>query len=212
MKILSHRGYWKEVAEKNTVAAFQRSFHLGFGTETDLRDHCGQVVISHDPALGAELSFEEFLAIYCAENLQLPLALNIKADGLQPAIQEAIAKMPDFDFFCFDMSVPDALQFAKWELPFFTRQSEIEPEVVLYRECCGVWMDMFFSDWIEEEDVLRHLDCGKRVCLVSPDLHKRPHEKFWEHIASWACVSSQELLMCTDYPEDARLFFHFTYS
>lgn len=35
MIILSHRGYWKETHEKNLPIAFERSFSLGFGTETD---------------------------------------------------------------------------------------------------------------------------------------------------------------------------------
>ena len=39
MMILSHRGYWKE---KNLPIAFERSFSLGFGTETDYK---GELVI-----------------------------------------------------------------------------------------------------------------------------------------------------------------------
>ncbi len=38
MIILSHRGYWKEVSEKNKPIAFERSFSLGLGTETYIRD------------------------------------------------------------------------------------------------------------------------------------------------------------------------------
>ena len=48
MKILSHRGFWREVAEKNKLVAFDYSFSLGFGTETDVRDFGGELVISHD--------------------------------------------------------------------------------------------------------------------------------------------------------------------
>jgi glycerophosphoryl diester phosphodiesterase len=45
MKIMSHRGYWRGEDEKNTTTAFSRSFDLGFGTETDVRDALGQLVI-----------------------------------------------------------------------------------------------------------------------------------------------------------------------
>ena len=38
MEIISHRGYWKNVEEKNSSKAFKNSFDLNFGTETDLRD------------------------------------------------------------------------------------------------------------------------------------------------------------------------------
>jgi hypothetical protein len=41
MQILSHRGYWQHPSEKNTEAAFRRSFLLGYGTETDIRDRDG---------------------------------------------------------------------------------------------------------------------------------------------------------------------------
>ena len=48
MIIISHRGYWIQPAEKNTEEAFSRSFERGMGTETDVRDHRGELVISHD--------------------------------------------------------------------------------------------------------------------------------------------------------------------
>ena len=35
--ILSHRGYWLQTEEKNSRKAFERSFFMGFGTETDIR-------------------------------------------------------------------------------------------------------------------------------------------------------------------------------
>ena len=38
MQVISHRGYWKAASEKNTQTAFKRSFSLGYGTETDVRD------------------------------------------------------------------------------------------------------------------------------------------------------------------------------
>ena len=37
IKILAHRGFWKEETEKNTKIAFERAFNSGFGIETDPR-------------------------------------------------------------------------------------------------------------------------------------------------------------------------------
>lgn len=48
IKILAHRGFWKEETEKNTKIAFERAFNSGFGIETDLRDIKGEIVISHN--------------------------------------------------------------------------------------------------------------------------------------------------------------------
>jgi glycerophosphoryl diester phosphodiesterase len=84
MIILSHRGYWKHPDEKNTRQAFVRSFDMGYGTETDVRDCAGKLVISHDMPRGTEMLFEEVLQIMDGRNL--PLAINIKADGLGEAI------------------------------------------------------------------------------------------------------------------------------
>ena len=62
MKILSHRGYWNEQINKNSSESFTHSFKKGFGTETDLRDFKGEIVISHDiPEQDNLVSFESFL-------------------------------------------------------------------------------------------------------------------------------------------------------
>jgi len=83
MIIISHRGYWLDETEKNSLAAFNRSFSLGFGTETDVRDWDGKLVISHDPANSESLSLEQLLKLYLQYPSKPTLALNIKADGLQ---------------------------------------------------------------------------------------------------------------------------------
>ena len=53
MRVVSHRGYWRDDAEKNSLPAFERSFALRFGIETDLRDAVGRLVVSHGIPIGA---------------------------------------------------------------------------------------------------------------------------------------------------------------
>ena len=55
--------------EKNSSTAFDRSFSLNFGTETDIRDFNGDLVISHDIANKTCLTLTEFLKIYKSKNL-----------------------------------------------------------------------------------------------------------------------------------------------
>jgi len=205
MQILSHRGYWKSPEEKNTEIAFRRSFAMGFGTETDVRDCAGKLLISHDPPKGTEVTLEEMLTYYSDAKATFPLALNIKADGLQKPLLDALLGFGVENFFAFDMSVPDALVTARHGLRFFTRQSELETAPALYDKAAGVWVDMFFGDWVDEAAIAPHLLAGKQVCLVSPDLHKRPHLAFWERMASWSCRDDAKLLLCTDHPEEARV-------
>lgn len=204
MKILSHRGYWKKLAEKNQEAAFIRSFELGFGTETDVRDADGKLLISHDPPNGNEICFSKMLEIHSEIDSSLPLALNVKADGLQQLSAELIRHYSVPEYFFFDMSVPDMLGYHKAGLRFFTRRSELEPEPTMLAESSGVWMDLFHSDWITEGIVASYLKQGKSVCLVSPDLHKRDPRDFWDSVATWECRQDSRLMLCTDYPEEAQ--------
>lgn len=101
MEIISHRGYWKTPDEKNKTVAFKRSFSLGFGTETDIRDFDGELVISHDIANQECISFDDFLNIYKMEtgNNRCTLALNIKADGLQYKAKEILDKYKVDNYF-----------------------------------------------------------------------------------------------------------------
>ncbi len=151
MLILSHRGCWKRPNEKNTEAAFVRSFALGFGTETDVRDANGRLVISHDPpALGANpLPFDAFCRLYKDHGGDaLPLALNVKSDGLQTLLKAALEMHEITNYFVFDMSVPDGLECLRHGLPVFTRRSEYETQPSFYEKAAGVWMDCFHEpDW-----------------------------------------------------------------
>jgi hypothetical protein len=48
---------------------------------------------------------------------------------------------------------------------------------------------------------------GKRVCVVSADLHRRPTEQQWGKIREAQQLGSANLLLCTDHPLEARAFF-----
>ena len=163
MIVLSHRGYWKDVREKNQAVAFERSFSLGFGTETDIRDCNGCLVISHDIPSGNELPLEDFFTIYKKSRCNSLLALNIKADGLQLKLKELIQQFNITEYFVFDMSVPDALQYIKHEINSFTRESEYEREPSFYDEAAGVWLDEFRGHWIDKQVIELHLKNKKQV-------------------------------------------------
>lgn len=209
MQILSHRGYWKGPAEKNSAVAFRRSFELGFGTETDIRDACGTLVISHDPpaSVDAQLSAEQFFELFCEYDRSLPLALNIKSDGLAAMLLELLRRFEIRNYFVFDMSVPDALGYLRHGVRAFTRQSELELQPSFYDKAAGVWMDAFYGDWIDHQAVQSHLSAGKDVCIVSPDLHKRPHEAVWRQYAGMESARAPGVMLCTDFPEEARRAF-----
>ena len=205
MKIISHRGYWKNPNEKNAVVAFQRSFDLGFGTETDIRDSNGRLVISHDMPTGSEITVEAFFDILAGR--PLTLALNIKADGLAKKLQAILEIYRPKDAFVFDMSVPDLIQQLKTGIPSMTRLSEYEQEPSCYEDANGIWLDAYHGIWYNFDLVKRLMGDGKRVCFVSPELHGRPKEELWSILKTYKAVQYPELVLCTDVPEEAQKFF-----
>ena len=209
MKIISHRGYWQKIEEKNSSVAFHRSFALGFGTETDLRDLDGEIVVSHDPPRSDSgiISFVQLLEMFCAYDPTLPLALNIKADGLQKPVAKLLQAWNINNYFLFDMSVPDLLVSQRANLICYTRQSEFENIPSLYERAKGVWMDEFFDPWISIDSIKGHIDNGKEVCIVSPELHGRDPVERWSFLESLPSSIQEKCTICTDLPEKARDYF-----
>jgi glycerophosphoryl diester phosphodiesterase len=200
VQIISHRGYWLQPGEKNSRLAFARTVDAGFGTETDVRDLAGRLVVAHDPALGGEMGWDELLAMF--RHAGLPLAVNIKADGLAPLLAAAFDGW-DAPWFAFDMSGPEMVRYARAGLPFYTRHSDVEPEPILLAEAAGVWLDSFTDDqWIRPETILRRLDAGKAVCVVSSELHGRDPARLWERLQALRGVAG--VTLCTDRPQEAR--------
>ncbi len=80
IEIISHRGFWKKSNEENSLKAFEESLSNGFGIETDIRDHDGNLVISHDIPMqqNDHISFDNFLELYKSKNCNFTLALLLK--------------------------------------------------------------------------------------------------------------------------------------
>lgn len=203
MQIISHRGFWIEQSEKNTFQAFERSFEKGYGTETDIRDHDGEIVISHDPADANSIGFQAYLN--CVSQYQgknLIQALNIKADGLAQKLAQAM-KGFSHPWFVFDMSIPDTLQHIKAGNPVYARMSEYEPfPEKMQNHIQGIWLDAFDGIWFNTGDIQSILSKGLGVCIVSPELHgRKDYVNFWHSLKP--LKENSKLTLCTDLPLDA---------
>jgi len=205
VKILSHRGEWKIPEERNSTKAFIRSFNNGFGTETDVRDFNGKLSISHDIPTSQVLEFDKFLKLL--GNNQLPLAINIKADGLAKSLLTSFKKYQSEHWFVFDMSVPDTISYIDYGINFYSRVSEEEKEPVFFSDCSGIWIDTFESIWYDNQLIESFLSHGKKVCLVSPELHHRSPEDLWS-ILDKTLIQHENLQLCTDYPIRALKYFN----
>jgi len=207
MQIISHRGYWKSDNEKNTEQAFRRSLECGFGIETDLRDLNGDIVVSHDMPLisNSLLTLSEFFEIY-VEYEKLPLALNIKSDGLQDKIIEKLTEYKIENYVLFDMSIPDQILTLNKKLKFLCRASEYE-EPKIWEKSEGFWADEFDIDWIDKKFIEDITHKNKNIFIVSPELHGRNHLSRWNRYKKIGLRKFSNVYLCTDLPEIAKDFF-----
>ena len=217
MMILAHRGLWQDPAERNSLPALTDALEAGFGLETDVRDRDGKLVISHDPAGPDAMPLTALLDVYTNCPAAGVLALNIKADGLQTALAETLQRcgISADRYFVFDMAVPDALGYLRHDMPCFTRQSEIEPVPAFIDRASGIWLDCFESDWITRAEVMSHCMAGRRVALVSSELHGRGYLSTWQEWREAYRVLRQRghgdrMIICTDHPHEARAYFDAT--
>lgn len=207
--ILAHRGFWSDEIKQNSREALGLALQKGFGVETDLRDHSGKVVISHDmPIDGEYIELEEFFDLVQKFDEGQRIALNIKADGLQAIIKHFLLSYNLTErAFVFDMSVPDAIGYSRCGIPLYERVSEYEASGGLHRFRSGVWLDCFSASYDQVAMASSLTKAGIRTAFVSPELHGRAHLDVWEKLKSAKCVDFPSFEICTDYPQMAFDFF-----
>lgn len=209
MIVLAHRGYWENIFEKNSELSIKKAFDKGYGIESDIRDFNKKLVISHDPSDNISIHAESIFSYLSNFENNFCFAINIKSDGLADNLLELLKKYNIKRYFCFDMSIPQMIDYCEKGLNVFCRQSEYEKEpLVLYNKSKGVWIDAFEDDsWITETLILEHMRNGKEICIVSPELHSLPHFKFWEKLKKFN-IDYSKVMLCTDLPDEAHQFFN----
>ena len=200
MEILAHRGWWNRPSEKNTMPAFIRAFDAGLGVELDIRDLGKDIVVSHDmPGLDENaILFKDVLNVW-REFGRPKLAVNIKSDGLSKSLDALFEKEDLTHYFCFDMSIPETVQYRRRGLSAAGRLSEYEKDPLDVSE---IWLDAFETDWWLTSDLSSYSKAG--IYVVSPDLHKRPYDQVWNYVKN----SGKFVGICTDQVEEAIRFFN----
>tara|TARA_Y100000589_G_C26931905_1_gene538679 strand:+ start:125 stop:775 length:651 start_codon:yes stop_codon:yes gene_type:complete len=212
IKILAHRGYWNKEIPKNSRTAFLKAFSLGYGIETDLRDFNGDIVISHDPPKLSEeelLNLDDFLDLFKKENSKNTLALNIKSDGIKKYIMQSIYSKGIENYFLFDMSIPDMMDYLHSELNVYARKSQFEDPSLFKNLVKGIWVDSFSEDYYGSLDLDSLFEEWENLAIVSPELHSFNIGKFWEKLKNTINKHpNRNVYLCTDYPNQASLFFN----
>lgn len=207
INILAHRGIFSCKIDQNSWKALGFALNNGFGIETDLRDHNGKVVISHDPPqeTSLPLEFELLLEQIASSPTSGNIALNIKSDGLSSMIDEEIKRsgLPASRFFVFDMSIPDSLSYFKGSVPVYSRISDYERIPAFKDRAKGVWIDNLGGKYPQVENARNLIDEGFGVTIVSPELHGRDHATVWDEIKASEIYLSPLFQICTDLPEKA---------
>jgi hypothetical protein len=202
MRYIAHRGLWKEKSDQNTLESFQRAFDSGFGVELDVRDKDGRLVVSHDPiSYRDSLDFEQIVELF--KQYDDKLAINIKSDGLLSMLMSFLGEIDESRYFIFDMSVPETLTYLKSSLSTYMRISEYEDFSELHKKSNGIWLDAFENDWWIGKNQI--FEDSKPICVVSPELHGREKTKAWNYLKD--TNFRNELYICTDEPELAKIFF-----
>lgn len=209
LEILAHRGCWNNEQEKNCLLSLNRALEKGYGIETDLRDYEGKLVVSHNIADDHSLDAEELFRRYVELDCHATLAFNVKADGIQGLLTEFLNKYKISNYFLFDMSVPEQVVNHDMNLNYYTRHSDVENTCVLYEGAKGVWLDSFYDDhWLTADIIRAHMSAGKKVCVVSPELHGKEYLTTWKMIKENQFEQSELMQLCTDKPDEARRFFY----
>jgi len=214
-QILAHRGHHNcDLNQKNSIKSLLTSIRKGFSVETDIRDFNGQIYISHDPVTSPELTLEDFFKDINSLDLQkIKLALNIKSDGLSEMAYQLINKyLSKFsnNIYFFDGSVPETLSYFKYELSIYTRCSEYEIQPLFKDMNSGYWIDNFTGafDQVTAAHKIIDVEPDADCVIVSPELHRRPKDYLWNSLRTSQLFDNQSCFLCTDYPDEAILFFN----
>jgi glycerophosphoryl diester phosphodiesterase len=207
MKIIAHRGMWLAPEEKNTLSAFKRALEYGFGIETDVRDHDGRLVISHDLPDSRSFEAKTFFDLCNQYPNTDPHAINVKSDGLQELLVSHLEHWSAERYFIFDMSVPDTMGYLRYQLNSFSRVSEYENYQNFDGKTKGIWVDAFMGEWYSQKVLQGYLQDGQSLAIVSPELHGRNYQSLWAMIRE-IDEPDFNLMLCTDLPLEARKYFN----
>lgn len=202
-KIYAHRGIWQQRFQQNSKLGIEQCYGLDFGVETDFRSLNGDLVISHDPIINSKPLLVSEIQFY-----NMPVAINIKEDGLVNQYRAFLDKNRNSYSFLFDGSIPEMQKIRKEGLPHALRLSEFETS--LSWDTNFIWVDSFFDNWwINNKKIEKYLQTHF-VVYVSPEIHQRSHSEAWTYLRNIRDNVSCNFGVCTDLPIELRTFLYET--
>jgi len=159
------------VHRRNTIEDLKATPN-GYGVEVDIRSRGEELIIHHDPFVEGE-RFEDWIAAYRHGTL----ILNVKEEGLEGRLKDAMQVHGIEDYFLLDQSFPFLVKWAEaLRGRCAVRVSEfelLETAFSLAGKANWVWVDCFTRFPLSVDDASRLKQAGFKLCLVSPELQGR---------------------------------------
>lgn len=212
--ILAHRGNTTgpDRAAENGLAAIGRALRLGWGLEIDIRrDAAGRFYVSHDPAPPGDAAPADGVCALLRAHPRAQVALNIKELGDEAALVDYLDGQGVLDQCClFDMELLETPPGATARIfralhptvaiaARVSDRGESLAQALSIDVAQTIWLDEFDGPWATRADLDRLKAAGRRVWMVSPDLHGaslQDARRRWREVLTWGLDG-----LCTDYAE-----------
>ena len=166
MQLIAHR--------INTVEQLRQT-PRSLGVEVDIRSNGRDLIIHHDPFEVGEL-FDEWLAEFDHQTL----ILNVKEEGLEPALIERMRAKGCEDYFFLDQSFPFLVRYAEAaagrSAVRFSEFESLDTVLALAGKVSWVWVDCFTQLPLGASQAAALKQHDFKLCLVSPELQGRTAE------------------------------------
>ncbi|MFN7977135.1 MAG: hypothetical protein U0P30_03310 [Vicinamibacterales bacterium] len=212
--ILAHRGNTTgpDRRAENSLPAIGRALRLGWGLEIDIRRAPdGRFYVAHDPVGFASAAPADGVCALLRAHPRALVALNIKELGDEAALIDYLDTQGVLPQCClFDMELLEATPGAT-ALAFralhptvalaarVSDRGESIAQALAIDVAQTIWLDEFDGPWATRDDVDRLKAAGRRVWMVSPDLHGatlQATRRRWREVLTWGLDG-----ICTDYAE-----------
>ncbi len=143
------------------------------GIEIDIRPYNGKLILNHEPHQNG-IELEEFLKHYNHKTI----ILNVKSEGIEKEVIALMEKYNITDYFFLDVTFPFIIKLINSETKIAVRFSEfesIETCMNLAGKVDWVFIDNF-THLPVENNAFEKLKKHFKLCIVSPELLKRPEE------------------------------------
>ena len=209
--IIAHRGWWSHQSEQNTQSAIVGALERGYSVEIDLRDHQGELVISHDVPTKPTLTWQALCQALMITKTDGAIFINIKSDGLCRLLPKDLCHTMTHKLYFFDGAIPDLIHYVRSGLPYLARLSDYEPIACLAEQAQGLWIDTLGDQEPSVDQIKVNCQSHHCLCWVSSELHGQEPLLQWQQLRQAyidGLYRGHDCYLCTDLPQAAHTFFN----